>query len=52
MFNAATKFNQNLCDWDFSGALLVFGRSADNFCNGGAKFFLSGSSCEVLTTNP
>ena len=46
MFNGASKFNQNLCDWDFSGAL-VFGRSAGNFCNGG------GNCHEVLTTtNP
>ena len=52
MFNGATKFDQNLCDWDFSGAL-VFGRSADNFCNGGANCFPSGGCHEVLTTtNP
>ena len=45
-FNAATNFNPNLCYWDFSGAL-VFGRSAGNFCNGGANCH------EVLTTtNP
>ena len=51
-FNAATNFNPNLCDWDFSGAL-VFGRSAGNFCNGGANCFPSGGCPEVLTTtNP
>ena len=52
MFDGATNFNQNLCDWDFSGAL-VFGRSAGNFCNSDANCFPSGGCHEVLTTpNP
>ena len=51
MFNGAKKFNQNLCDWDMSDALL-FGRSADKFCYGGANCFPSGGCSEVLTSNP
>ena len=51
MFNGATNFNQNLCDWDFSGAL-VFGRSADKFCYGGANCFPIGGCRELLTSNP
>merc|ERR1712066_378773 len=47
MFNGATSFNQNLCDWDFSGAL-VFGRSADKFCYGGANCFPSGGCRELF----
>ena len=53
MFNGATKFNQNLCDCDFS-VVHVFGTSADKFCNGGsiANCFPSGGCRELLTGNP
>ena len=51
MFNGAIKFNQNLCNWDFSGAL-IFGRSADKFCYGGANCFPSGGCRELMTSNP
>ena len=47
MFNGATNFDQNLCDWDMSGALR-FGRSTDKFCNGGAICFPSGGCHELI----
>ena len=47
MFDRAAKFDQNLCDWDFSNSL-VFGKTSDKFCHGGANCFPSGGCHELL----
>ena len=47
MFNGANKFDQSLCNWDFSDAL-IFGRSADKFCFGDANCFPSGGCHKLL----
>ena len=36
MFSGAIKFNQNLCDWDMSGASDIY-----RFCDKGANCFPS-----------
>ena len=40
MFTGATTFNQNLCDWDMSGAS---DHSKRRFCDGGANCFPIGA---------
>ena len=45
MFNGATKFSQNLCDWDMSGASDHY---KYRFCYGGANCFHSGG-CFAMT---
>ena len=43
MFEYASKFNQNLCDWDMSSASV-----RDRFCDGGAKCFPTVGCRELL----
>ena len=47
MFGYASKFNQDLCEWDMSIA-----SDKDSFCDTGANCFPSGGCRELLTSNP